>query len=181
MSRLYFLLAIIFIHGCASVGKSDFSCSGIPDGTRCEPSSNLYNEVDKPSFGKDTIVSDNPRSGSISNRRSTRRNTIGRNYSGQDLETYDNRSGKKGERYFGKVPTVSGGSPDNLLILNPPSADRTQPQRMTPNKRQIWIAPWVDRDDVFHGKQLLFVDIESDHWKNGEDTTSSSPIFSPLN
>lgn len=181
MRCLSVLLATIFIHGCASVGQSEFTCSGIPDGTRCEPSSNLYNEVDKQSFDKKENASEGSPSRVVSSRRSTRRNTIGRNYSGKDLEAYDNRSGKKGERYFGKIPTVSGGSPDQLLILNPPGADKTQPQRMAPNKRQIWIAPWVDRDDVYHGKQLLFVDIESEHWKNGEDTTGSSPIFSPLN
>ena len=52
------LLATILIHGCASVGQSEFTCSGIPDGTRCEPSSNLYNEVDKQSFDTKNKASD---------------------------------------------------------------------------------------------------------------------------
>jgi type IV conjugative transfer system lipoprotein TraV len=181
MRRISVIVSAILLHGCATVGEGEFSCSGIPDGTRCEPSSGLYNEVDRPSFDSGSNASVNNQSGSMSTRRGTRHDTIGRNYTGRDFEDYDNRSGKKGERYFGKVPTVSGGSPDQLLILNPPGADKTQPQRMAPNKRQIWIAPWVDRDDVYHGSQLLFVDIETESWKNGEDITGSSPIFSPLN
>ena len=180
MRRISVIVAAVFLHGCATVGEGEFSCSGIPDGTRCEPSSNLYNEVDQSSFYAGRSVSSSNQSEILSTRRGTRRDTIGRNYTGRDFEAYDNRSGKKGERYFGRVPTVSGGSPDQLLILNPPGADKTQPKRLAPNKRQIWISPWVDRDDVYHGSQLLFVDIETESWKNGENITSS-PIFSPLN
>lgn len=179
-----FLISVVLLSGCASVGSNEFTCSGLPDGTRCEKASSLYNKVDKPAYGKsDTSSNANkndaaPRSGRRGNKN---QETIGRNYSGDDYGEFDNRSGKKGEQYFGKIPSVSGGNPDQLLILNPPMADKTQPMRMGAKMRRVWIAPWVDRDDVYHGDQLLYVDIESEHWVNGEKSTSNSPIFNPLN
>lgn len=169
----------ILLQACASVGSSEFSCKGLPDGTRCEKTSDLYNRVDKPEFA--TKNSDVKYENQKSNRRHLNKDTIGRNYTGKNFGAHDNRSGKKGERFFGEIPEISGGDPDQLLVINPPVADGITPQRMTPKKREFWIAPWIDRDDVYHGDQVLFVDIENEHWKNGNQTTGISPIFSPLN
>jgi conjugal transfer pilus assembly protein TraV len=179
MNKLTFVLSIsVLLQGCASVGNSEFSCSGIPDGTRCSKTSDLYNEVDKKGF-EGTDVAKNTNKTTYSNRRRSR-NTIGRNFTGDVHSRSDNRSGKKGERFFGEVPQVSGGDSNNLLIINPPVADGTSPQRMLPKMRRFWISPWVDKDDAYHGEQLLFVDIEFEHWKNGSQTQGVNPIFNPL-
>lgn len=182
MNKLLVLIGLVLLQGCASIGNSEFSCSGIPDGTRCEKTSSLYNEVDNVNYGYSDQKSNDEFNGNLKSRirLESSRNTIGRNYSGDVYSEFDNRSGKSGEQFFGKIPTVSGGSPDQLMVINPPLADKTQPQRMGAKMRRVWIAPWVDRDDVYHGDQLLYVDIEAEHWVNGEKSTSLNPIFNPL-
>jgi hypothetical protein len=172
--------ALIFLNGCASIGSGEFGCSGIPNGTRCSKTSELYNEVDRPNFDGNSKAISSPAT-RRSNRRSAHVDTIGRNYTGKPDLSDDNRSGKAGERFFGEVPQVSGGNPNNLLVINPPVADGTSPQVAVPKMRRFWISPWVDRDNAYNGEQLLFVDIESEHWKNGSKTQGENPIFNPLN
>lgn len=176
MKKSAFLIsAALLLSGCATVGSGQFSCSGVEAGASCVRSSDLYNEVDKRDYSPDG----SPSKEETTNRRRSG-DSLGRTYSGEPRKNDDTRSGRSGDRYFGAAPIVPATEPDQLFILNPPKADGTQPVRRSAQAREVWIAPWVDKDDVYHSEQRMSFDISPSTWKNGEDVSSGSPIFNPL-
>lgn len=180
-----FLLIVIpfafFVTGCATVGSGEFTCSGLDEsGVKCIPASDLYNEVDKSGFGKANANSSlNNNVGALNGRKLSRQN-LSRRDSGKPETSHDTRTGKAGEKYFGNLPVVPSTNPDQLFLLNPPLADGTDPIRKSADLRKIWIAPWVDRKGAYHSEQSIFIDITSASWANGEQNTSKTPIFRPL-
>lgn len=176
----FFLIAIpfVFITGCATVGSGEFACSGLDEsGIKCVPASDLYNEVDKSSFGKTHSSS----GGAVaSNGRKLTRQNLSRRDSGKAETSHDTRTGRASEKYLGNLPIVPSTNPDQLFLLNPPLADGTDPIRKSADLRKIWIAPWVDRKGAYHSEQSIFIDITSASWANGEQNTSKTPIFRPL-
>ena len=167
----------MILSGCTTLGDSEFGCSGLPQGVSCAKASELYNEVDKRGYQPSYRDVDGAYSDSSSGAPA---NSIGRRQSGSVDLSSDTRNGEPAERYFGTVPEVSPASPDQLFLLNPPKADSTQPRRIEAKLREIWVAPWVDADGIYHSDQTLFVDIKPSSWRNGEISVDSSPIFSPL-
>lgn len=174
--NIFAAFSILLVSGCATTGSGDFSCSGLPEGVSCKPASELYNEVDKsgysPSAGEDH--------GKVNRRGVANNSNLPRSNDGNPRLDQDSKSQAPGDRYFGKVPQVPETDPDQLFILNPPRADGTEPIRQGASQRRIWIAPWVDREGVFHSDQLLFVDISPSGWVNGENLGDKHPIFKPL-
>lgn len=167
----------LVLSGCTTLGESDFGCSGLPQGVSCTKASELYNEVDKRGYEPSYKDANSPKASETSGAST---DSIGRRQSGAADLSSDTRNGEPAERYFGTVPEVSPASPDQLFLLNPPKADSTQPRRISAKLREIWVAPWVDADGIYHSDQTLFVDIKPSSWRNGEISVDSSPIFSPL-
>lgn len=177
------LIGLLSLGGCATVGSGDFACSGLPTGVQCEPASNLYNKVDKPGFGIEGEPGYDQSAATTTTRSGRRlsRNNLSRKDTGKAETNHDNRTGRAGERFFGSVPNVPATEPDQLFLLNPPVGDGTDPIRRSANQRKIWIAPWVDKQGAYHSEQSVYIDITSATWANGEQNSSKSPIFRPLN
>lgn len=187
MNKIIFVVAFGFLTtGCSTIGSSEFSCSGLPTGVQCQPASNLYNKVDKAGYqvegepGYSTVSSSAANTGVSKTGRRLSRNNLSRKDTGQPETNNDNRTGRAGERFFGNMPHVPATDPEQLFLLNPPIGDGTDPIRKSANLRKIWIAPWVDREGAYHSEQSIFIDITSATWANGEQNTTKSPIFKPL-
>lgn len=170
--------------GCASTGSSEFGCSGMPDGVNCAPASDLYNLVDKPGFengvteqslanhkgGVSGAVAGGDRVGNLSRRGSGRSSGVG-----------DRRGKAAAPNYFGVEPVVPQGSPDHLLLLNPPVADSREPIRTQAVQQRVWVAPWVNKSGVWHGQQVIYLEVAAREWQNGIiGGEPSMPIFKPL-
>lgn len=173
--NIFSIILILFASGCSTVGNQEFGCSGLPAGVSCTKASELYNVVDKAGY-QPGYAKSKPGSGS-----DVTKDSIGRRESGRPDTGDDTRSGAPAQKFFGSVPEVPEGAPDQLFLLNPPRADGTAPVRMAPVMRRVWLAPWVDQDGVYHSDQVLYVDIKPEQWRNGEKASDTSPIFSPLN
>lgn len=157
MIRAFFIGSCAFISACATTGSGEFSCPDNVEGITCRPASELYNEVDKPGFNLD----------SQADQRQPRK---------EQGEIPVNE--RKPELFSGDVTVAQ--TDESLLIVNPPAADRTDPVRSAAIKRRVWLAPWIDSDDVWHSQQYIFIDVQGAEWQTGEQGPTVTPLFEPL-
>lgn len=185
MKKIILVVSALSLVGCgsmASVGSSDFSCQQSSGGIPCGKASDIYEVADKPwNEGGVTLQSLNSKqasssasvSGQVSAGGLSRRSRV-------DVQDQQ-REGKTLNKFFGKTPKIAADSPDQLLILNPPEADPTEPMRADKLKQRVWIAPWVSDSGAWHSQQVIFVDISEREWQNGIiNSQPNIPIFKPL-
>lgn len=184
---IFVLIAIPFLlTGCASTGSSNFSCSGMPSGVNCAPASKLYNLVDKPGYedGVTGQMMDAQRRGNASvsaDQRSDRRGDLSRRGSSLPDDSGEMRTEQGAPSFFGREPIIPAGDPDQLFLLNPPVADPTDPIRVQAVQQRVWVAPWVNQRGVWHGQQVIYVEVSGREWQNGVVGSGPAvPIFRPL-
>lgn len=177
-------LVSIFISGCASTGSSEFSCSGISEGVNCSPASDLYNLVDKPGFedGVTKKAMNNHLNSTYAGVNGTyTRNNLSRRGMGKAASQSERRDGRTAPDYFGREPVIPAGDPDYLMLLNPPVADTSEPLRTQAVQQRVWIAPWVNKVGVWHGQQVIYLEVAAREWQNGIiGGEPAMPIFRPL-
>ena len=158
----------------------------MPEGVNCAPASELYNLADKPEFqdgisGQKMQAHRNSTEVSGAQVSDDRAGDLSRRGSGRTSGKGDTREAGAAPGYFGREPLIPAGDPDHLLLLNPPAADPTDPMRTQAVQQRVWIAPWVNQRGVWHGQQVIYVEISSREWQNGIiGGEPSMPIFKPL-
>lgn len=178
-------LVSIFLGGCASTGSGEFSCSGVSEGVNCSPASDLYNLVDKPGFedGVTEVAIKNHRNSSYAGSTSThKRNDLSRRgAAGRPASKGAKRDGNIVPDYFGREPIIPAGDPDYLMLLTPPAADTREPLRTQAVQQRVWVAPWVSNGGVWHGQQVIYLEVAAREWQNGIiGSEPAMPIFRPL-
>lgn len=185
MNKSKFVLAgmsFAFISGCASLGDGEFECSEIQQGVGCQPASVVYEMAGKPGF-EDGVTQEkinNYNSGRSAQSSQQSENALSRRGNG---EAYGQtgRSGEQPQKFFGEQPVLPPYEQDQLFILNPPKADPTDPERLDSALKRIWVAPWVSSAGVWHGDQVLWIEVAKPRWKNGViNADPKVPIFTPL-
>ena len=186
MKKFLLVVSALSLAGCgslSSVGGSDFSCQESSGGIPCGKASEIYEVADKP-WNEDGVTQQSMNTKQASFASVDRRASAGslsRRGSGSVDVPDQQRDGNSPNKFFGKTPKIAADSPDQLLILNPPEADPTEPIRADKLKQRVWIAPWVSDSGAWHSQQVIFVDISEREWQNGViNSQPNIPIFKPL-
>lgn len=45
MKKILIVLAVLSVSGCASFGNKNYGCNGLPEGTKCESTRNIYEQT----------------------------------------------------------------------------------------------------------------------------------------
>jgi conjugal transfer pilus assembly protein TraV len=140
--------------GCASQGKSTFSCTGLPGSVTCMDAMTVYE-----------ITSD-PALEAALRAELARRSAQGE----KNIDTRALLQQIKGQANYSAIGRTS------LM------APLTQPMPVLEPARvvRIWIAPWVDRKGDLHMPGYVFSEITPRRWSLGEAEVSNTQVLAPV-
>lgn len=140
--------------GCASQGKSSFSCTGLPGSVTCMDAMTVYE-----------ITSD-PALEAALRAELARRSAQGE----KNIDTRELLQQIRGQTTYSAIGRTS------LM------APLTQPMPVLEPARvvRIWIAPWVDRKGDLHMPGYLFSEITPRRWSLGEAEVSNTQVLAPV-
>jgi len=156
MYKKLVLISLFLLSGCSGIGKSEFNCSGVPDGTVCKSARDVYfgnyqrggeTDIDSEEYARDP------------NGRKKKKN--------RNNKTRDSRNDFVIDTY-----------------IRPNLPDKPVPVRTPAKVMKIWIAPWEDRDSgAFFQPGFVYTEVEPRRWVPGMPSGASTGgrVFQPLN
>jgi len=159
MIRIFALIGVLILSGCASIGNPEYGCSGLPEGVRCMATRDIY----EASQGGET-----PKN------HSTVEPTNGRDS--------DNMPKESDEVETVKEKVITDPVVDTFVTPNLP--DRPVPVRTPAQVMRIWVASW---EDIGSGALIvpgyIYTEIEPRKWVIGRPESAASQrgrLFKPL-
>lgn len=148
-------MSVATLAGCGAlnIGKSDFSCPGMPDGVQCMSTRDVYAATD------DGQVPASMRGGDGNYR-------PGQSEGGPPIGP------------SGGIPDPLR-DPVNAYVA-PRLPDKPVPVRTPAQVMRIWVAPWEDTNGDLNVSGYLYTEIEPRRWVLGDPAPSSNPVLSPL-
>ena len=159
MLRIISLVAVVLLSGCASYGSPKYGCSGLPEGTTCMATRDIYGVTEGGSSvrgGTTEVVDKNKRD----------------NDSSDEKEKVD----------VGREKVSTDAVIDTFVTPNLP--DRPIPIRTPAQVMRIWVASWEDTNTgalIVPG--YVYTEIEPRRWVIGRPdsaATQQGRLFQPL-
>lgn len=145
--------------GCASIGSSEYGCSGLPEGVRCTPSRELYSST---------------HAGNI---------PVGSSHEINE-DARDPRDKHRKSKHSDQVAEVTRTDPVVDTWVAPQLPDRPVPIRTPAKVMRIWVAPWEESDTgALHTVGYIYTEVEQRRWTIGKpESAASRPgrVFKPL-
>jgi conjugal transfer pilus assembly protein TraV len=140
--------------GCASQGKSTFSCTGLPGSVTCMDAMTVYEITSDPAL------------------EAALRAELARR-SAQGEKNIDTRA---------LLQQIRGQASYSAIGRTSLMAPLTQPMPVLEPARvvRIWIAPWVDRKGDLHMPSYVFSEITPRRWSLGEAEVSNTQVLAPV-
>jgi len=160
MFRIISLIAVVTLSGCASYGSPKYGCSGLPAGTTCMPTRDIYGATEGGNGVQD---------------RATEATT--------ENERDSDSSRKEKDKVEVGVEKVS----TDLVIdtfVTPNLPDRPIPIRTPAQVMRIWVASWEDTNTgalIVPG--YIYTEIEPRRWVIGRPDSAAKQqgrLFQPL-
>lgn len=154
MNKLLLVSLMAVLSGCSSFGNSDYGCKGLPEGSRCISTRDLYE-----------ATSGGENSSSVSN--------ISEANSPESKKNHD----KEVSHSQSTDPVI-----DNFVT--PALPDRPVPIRTPAQVMRIWVASWEDiSSGALITPGYIYTEIEPRRWVIGKSESAASSqakIFKPL-
>lgn len=147
-------MTLATLAGCSSlnIGKSEFSCPGMPDGVQCMSTRDVYAATDD---GQPLLT-----------------------MAGDTGETRQEALGVQATPGPAYIPDPAR-DPVGAYVA-PRLPDKPVPVRTPAEVMRIWVAPWEDTNGDLNVSGYLYTEIEPRRWVLGDPAPSSNPVLSPL-
>lgn len=152
MYRILFLVAVLLLTGCASMGANKFSC-GSPDGARCQSLRQVYDATDSDDYNLSAAKVD----------RSSHSND-------------DDDGGADLEKLLARTQDL----PASQLPAAVPTIDTDMPLRSRSKVLRVWIAPYEDGRGDLHSPGHVFMEIEPRRWTVGGPGRDARTVPQPV-
>jgi len=171
------LVGLLFLSGCASIGNSDYGCTGLPGGVTCVGTRDLYSATE----GGEVPIKKDMEMASIND------------YKDPDEEEFDDPAENISRKddlplvsQASSILTMQQANIDPVIdtFVTPNLPDRPVPIRTPARVMRIWVSSWEDTNSgalIVPG--LIYTEIEPRRWVIGKPERAESQygrLYKPL-
>jgi|GEM_PF-4425907 len=178
--------SLLNLTGCAalSTGEQEFSCPGMPEETFCGSVQDAYAATD-PYISDDLIIVEKIKETAEEQAKNKDSETDKKadTDSAKNKEAVANKSAEDKQQKVQKPITVAveekAVPKKRALPLN--TISEAQNLRTTPQIMNLAINSWIDKKDILHSEQTLFIEMVPRQWKVGVPFGEKGTRLFPLN